>query len=351
MKMSKPVVLRLGQVKYAQKAWEELSKIAQVIPIDPSLTRAQFLDQCQDPESPISKAQILTRTFPSVKNTGRFDAELAKALPESVVAICHNGAGYDQIDPMPFGQRHIQISNVPELVNNSTADTHVFLLLGALRNFEYGHRLMEEGKWPSGGAAAGAPVGHDPEGKVVGVLGLGGIGRAIIERLKPFGFKKFIYHNRNRLSSDLENGCEYVSFEELLSQSDVISINIPLNAATRHMIDKEAISKMKDGVVIVNTARGAVIDEPALISALKSGKVRSAGLDVYENEPQVPQELLDLPNFIGVPHMGTHTVETIQKMEEFVVENVKSVINTGKVLTVIPELKKEGWINEAKPLV
>lgn len=349
--MSKPVVLRLGGVKYAQKAWEELGKIAQVVTVDPSTTRAQFLKQCQDPESPISKIQIITRNVQSLKQTGRFDAELAKALPASVVAVCHNGAGYDQIDPAPLIERKVQISNVPELVNNSTADTHVFLMLGALRNFEHGRRLMYEGQWPSHPTAAGAPVGHDPEGKVVGVLGLGGIGRVIVERLKPFGFKKFIYHNRNKLPSDLENGCEYVSFDELLSQSDVISINIPLNPKTRHIINKEAIEKMKDGVVIVNTARGAVIDEAALIEALKSGKVRSAGFDVYEHEPQVPQELLDLPNAIGVPHMGTHSVETIQKMEEFVVENVRNIINTGKVLTPIPELKGETWIEDAKPLV
>ena len=104
-------------------------------------------------------------------------------------------------------------------------------------------------------------------------------------------------------------------------------------------------------MVVVNTARGAVIDEKVFIEALKSGKIRSAGLDVYENEPNVPQELLDLPNVVGVPHMGTHTVETIKKMEEFVVENVKSVINSGKVLTIIPELKNESWVDEHKPLI
>ncbi|SCW03062.1 LAFE_0G02102g1_1 [Lachancea fermentati] len=349
--MSKPVVLRLGAIKYAQEAWEELSKIAKVVTIDPSTTRSQFLALCQDPSSEVSKAQVISRTFASVQQTGRFDQELAKVLPSSVVAICHNGAGYDQIDTPFFKEKKIQVSNVPELVNDATADTHVFLLLGALRNFEYGHRLMLEGKWPSSGAAAGAPVGHDPAGKTVGVLGLGGIGRSIVERLQPFGFKKFIYHNRNRLSPELENGCEYVSFEELLKQSDVVSINIPLNPHTRHIIDEAAISKMKDGVVIVNTARGAVIDEAALIAALKSGKVRSAGMDVFEHEPQVPQELLDLPNVCAVPHMGTHTVETIKKMEEFVVENVKSVIESGKVLTIVPELKNEAWVNAVKPLV
>ncbi|SCV03082.1 LANO_0G02036g1_1 [Lachancea nothofagi CBS 11611] len=348
--MSKPVVLRLGNVKYAQEAWEKLGQIAQVITVDESSTRADFLKQCQDSSSDVFRTQVIARTFASVQNTGRFDEELAKALPKSVAAVCHNGAGYDQIDVGQFASKHIQVSNVPELVNNATADTHVYLLLGALRNFEYGHRLMLENKWPNAGAAAGAPVGNDPEGKTVGILGLGGIGRAIVERLKPFGFKKFIYHNRNRLSSELENGCQYVSFEELLRVSDVVSINIPLNPKTRHIIDSKAIDQMKDGVVIVNTARGAVIDEKSLIAALKSGKVRSAGLDVYENEPNVPQELLDLPNVCGVPHMGTHTVETIKKMEEFVVENVESVIKSGKVLTIVPEMKSDSWVNEQKPL-
>ncbi|SCU99149.1 LAME_0G02014g1_1 [Lachancea meyersii CBS 8951] len=348
--MAKPVVLRLGAIKYAQEAWERLGQIAQVVTVEDNSTRADFLKACQDSGSKISKTQVIARTFASVQNTGRFDAELAKALPESVAAVCHNGAGYDQIDVSEFAAKHIQVSNVPELVNNATADTHVYLLLGALRNFEDGHRRMLENKWPSSGAAAGAPIGHDPEGKTVGILGLGGIGRAIVERLKPFGFKRFVYHNRNRLAPELENGCEYVGFDELLKISDVVSINIPLNAKTRHIVDAKAIDMMKDGVVIVNTARGAVIDEQALIEALKLGKVRSAGLDVYEHEPQVPHELLNLPNVCGVPHMGTHTVETIKKMEEFVVQNVESVIKTGKVLTIVPELKSEAWIDDQKPL-
>lgn len=155
--MSKPVVLRLGAVKYAQEAWEKLAKIADVVTIEDSTTRPEFLKMCQDPNSAVSKAQIVSRTFASVQQTGRFDKELAQKLPSSVVAVCHNGAGYDQIDTSDFADRKIQVSNVPELVNNATADTHVFLMLGALRNFEYGRRLMLENKWPSGGAAAARP--------------------------------------------------------------------------------------------------------------------------------------------------------------------------------------------------
>ncbi|SCU95314.1 LAMI_0F01970g1_1 [Lachancea mirantina] len=348
--MPKPVVLRLGSVDYAQQAWEDLAKVAEVVTVDDSTTRGEFLKSLKDSSNPLSRVQVIARTFASVKNTGRFDKELAAALPSSVVAVCHLGAGYDQIDTAFFEARNIQVSNVPSLVDDATADTHVFLLLGALRNFEWGHRLMLQGKWPSSGRAAGAPVGHDPAGKTVGILGLGGIGRTIVERLKPFGFAKYIYHNRKRLDPKLENGCEYVSFDELLKTSDIISINIPLNAHTKHIINQEAIDKMKDGVVIVNTARGAVIDEPVLIAALKSGKVASAGFDVFEHEPQVPQELLDLPNVCAVPHMGTHTVETIKKMEEFLVANVKSVINSGHVISIVPEMKDKPWIDESKPL-
>ncbi|AGO10838.1 AaceriAFR675Wp [[Ashbya] aceris (nom. inval.)] len=348
--MSRPVVLKLGDTRFAHKAWEELGRIADVVTVQKGTSRPEFLRMLQDPNSPVSRAQVITRTFGSVQQTGRFDQELAEQLPSSVVAVCHNGAGYDQIDPEPLAARHIQISNVPELVNAATADTHVFLLLGALRNFSHGQRLMHQGRWPSA-PVAGAPVGHDPAGKTVGVLGLGGIGRAVVQRLQPFGFQRFLYHNRNRLSPELEGPCEYVSFAELLAQSDILSVNIPLNSATRHMLDADAIARMKDGVVVVNTARGAIFDEQALIAALQSGKIAAAGLDVYENEPHVPQALLDLPNVVGLPHMGTHSVETIKKMEEFVVENVKAVLHTGRVKSLVPELRTAPWLGAAVPLL
>lgn len=349
--MSKPVVLRLGNVKFAQEAWQQFSKEVEVIELDPSVTREQFLKDLKDPSSPLARTTVITRTFHSVEQTGRFDKEIADGLPESVVAVCHTGAGYDQIDVKYFSDRKIQVSNVPDIVNNATADVHVFLLLGALRNFEYGNRSLLKGEWPARGAGAGAPFGHDPDGKVVGVLGLGGIGRAVVERLKPFGFKKFIYHNRNRLSPELENGCEHVSFDELLAQSDVISVNIPLNANTRHIIDSVAIDKMKEGVVIVNTARGAVIDENSLITGLQSRKIRSVGLDVFEQEPEVPRELIDMPQVVALPHMGTYSVETLKRMEEHVIDNAKSAIQIGKVISLVPELKDEKWIEKSKPFM
>lgn len=123
----KPIVLKLGKDAFGDQAWGELEKIADVITIPESTTREQFLREVKDPQNKLSQVQVITRTARSVKNTGRFDEELALALPSSVVAVCHTGAGYDQIDVEPFKKRHIQVANVPDLVSNATADTHVFL--------------------------------------------------------------------------------------------------------------------------------------------------------------------------------------------------------------------------------
>lgn len=332
---TKPIVLRLGSVSYAQEAWKELEKIATVVVAD-SPNREQFL---KDLKGKYSNVQYITRTFASANQTGLFDKELIDQLPDSLIAIAHNGAGYDQVDAHSLIPKKIQLSNVPSLVDNATADTHVFLLLGALRNFGDGHHRLLDGKWPSNPRVAGAEVANDPEGKTVGIVGLGGIGRNILKKLKPFGFEKFIYYNRNRLPEDQEDGAKYVSFDELLAKSDIISINIPLNPKTKHLFNEQVFEKVKKGVVIINTARGAVIDETAFIKYLKNGTIRAAGLDVLENEPNANMELVSLPNVLALPHMGTHSYETIKKMEEFVVENVKTVIETGKVISIVPEQK------------
>lgn len=223
----------------------------------------------------------------------------------------------------------IRVSNVPTAVDDATADVNMFLILGALRNFNAGMHALREGKWRGNPAP---PLGHDPQGKVLGILGMGGIGRNLKKKAEAFGMK-VIYHNRRELSDEISAGAQYVSFDELLSTSDVVSLNLPLNVSdfrvqkerkkkkevctntndlkknTRHIIGKAEFAKMKDGVVVVNTARGAVMDEAALVDALDSGKVFSAGLDVFEQEPQIHPGLLSNQNVILVPHMGTWTSE------------------------------------------
>ena len=150
---------------------------------------------------------------------------------------------------------------------------------------------------------------------------------------------KIIYHNRHRLAPGLEGDATYVSFDELMSSSDVLSLNLSLNANTRHIISDPQFARMKDGVVIVNTARGALIDERALVEALNSGKVFSAGLDVYENEPSVESGLLENPKVMLLPHIGTATYQTQKKMELLVLENLRSALEGHGLLTPVPEQK------------
>ncbi|KGR00402.1 hypothetical protein MEM_02212 [Candida albicans L26] len=329
---NRPKVLRLGKIEFAQKKWDEVAQIADVIDCE-SQNREEFIKDLQTKYSDITN---IARTYASVEQTGRFDAELAQHMPKTLVSLSHNGAGYDQIDVQPFTDKGIQVSNVTVPVEGPTAVTAVFLVLSCLRNYQEGHQILYDGGWDSK-KCGGAKLGHSPEGKVVGILGMGGIGRAIRDRLKPFGFTKILYHNRKPLSSDLEGGAEYVSKEDLFKQADIICISVPLNAHTKHSINKEAISQMKDGVILINTARGAVIDEKELPELLKSGKIGAFGADVFEKEPEVSPELYRLPNVVSLPHMGTHTYEAIKDMEDWVAENVESCLKTGKVKTIVPE--------------
>lgn len=148
---------------------------------------------------------------------------------------------------------------------------------------------------------------------------------------------KIIYHNRKPLSAALAGDAEYVSFDELLSRSNVISLNLSLNASTRHIIGKKEFEKMKDGVVIVNTARGPLMDEAALVAALESGKVFSAGLDVFEEEPKIHPGLLNNDKVVIIPHIGTATYETQAEMELLVLANLKKAINEDALITQVPE--------------
>lgn len=326
-----PKVLFLDEIHDATKDYDALAKKCDIQHVG-NTTRDQFLKDCKDGK--YDGFVAIYRTFTTLGKVGRFDKELCDALPSSIKAVCHYGAGYDQVDVAPFTERGIQVSNVQGAADAATALTNVYLMLGCLRNFSAGAISCREDKWIGDTA-----LGHDPDGKVLGIMGMGGIGRQVRDYVQPFGFSKIIYYNRSRLAKELEGECEYVSLDELYAQADVISVNVPLNAATRHMINKESITKMKDGVIIVNTARGPVIDEQALVDGLNSGKISSAGLDVFEHEPKINPGLLKDPRTLLLPHLGTYTVETHRKMEQAVLNNIESFLETGKVATIVPEQK------------
>ncbi|KAL2018302.1 hypothetical protein VTK56DRAFT_965 [Thermocarpiscus australiensis] len=329
---NRPRVLLLGAIEHAHSLWASVGEIADVV--TPSSTnRADFLKEAAS--GAFDGCIAAYRTFDSFEVTGKIDGELVRALPDSLRFICHNGAGYDQVDVQACTARGIRVSNTPTAVDDATADMGIFLLLGALRNLPVSMASLRAGKWRGERPPA---LGHDPQGKILGILGMGGIGRNMAKKALAFGMK-IRYHNRTRLDLELEKdlGAEYVGVDKLLAESDVLSLNLPLNGNTRHIISRPEFAKMKKGIVIVNTARGAVMDEAALVEALDSGQVSSAGLDVYENEPEVHPGLLANPHVLLVPHMGTWTVETETKMEEWAISNLRMAVEQGQLRSIVPE--------------
>ncbi|KAF9736416.1 hypothetical protein PMIN06_008448 [Paraphaeosphaeria minitans] len=325
--------LLIGALTHARKEWEQLGQVAETLYEYPSGTRNEFLSRCRS--GAFEGIHALYRSNDSNKCTGNFDAELLDALPKTLKFICHNGAGYDNIDVPACTERGIAVSSTPIAVDDATADVTLFLMLGALRNITPSFQAVRQGKWRGNFA-----LGHDPKNKVLGILGMGGIGAAVAQRAKAFGMR-IQYHNRTQLPAEKEEGAKYVTFDELLATSDVLSLNLSLNPSTRHIIGKREFEKMKDGIIIVNTARGRLIDEAALVDALKSGKVWSAGLDVFEEEPKIHPGLLEAENVVLLPHMGTATYETQRDMELLVLDNLKSAIQSDRLLTQVPEQKED----------
>ncbi|OBT46388.1 hypothetical protein VE00_02680 [Pseudogymnoascus sp. WSF 3629] len=326
--MATPSALLIGEITHVKNEWETLAPAIDLKEY-PEGSRKEFLENCKTGKYDSVKA--IYRSNVSTSITGPFDEELVAVLPPSIKYICHNGAGYDNIDIPACTKKGISVSSTPQAVDNATADIATWLMIGALRRISIPYFAIQTNQWRG---AAG--LGYDPQQKVLGILGMGGIGRALAHRARAFNMK-IIYHNRKPLSPTLAGDATYVSFDELLSQSDVISLNLSLNPSTRHIIGSNEFEKMKDGVVIVNTARGPLIDEAALVAALESGKVFSAGLDVFEEEPKVHPGLLNNDKVVILPHMGTSTFETQANMERLVLENLKKAINEDKLLTQVSE--------------
>lgn len=207
----------------------------------------------------------------------------------------------------------------------------MWLLLGALRQLNPALNTLRRGDFKKG-----VDFGHDPQGKVLGILGMGRIGRAVKRRAEPFGLKT-IYHNRTQLPDSEADSAKYVSFDDLLALSDIISVHVPLKASTKHLIGAGEIAKMKDGVVIINTARGAIIDEGAMAAALDIGKIAAVGLDVYEFEPKIEAALVANERALLIPHLGTHTTETLAKMESLAMDNARRGAFGEVLLTIVPE--------------
>ncbi|KAI1792257.1 D-isomer specific 2-hydroxyacid dehydrogenase [Ganoderma leucocontextum] len=327
-------VLICGDLVWAHKECEDLFRgLADVVTMD-SPNRAEFLAGLQ-PGGKYDDIFGIYRHNVSTDHIGIFDKELVAKLPASVKWIAHNGAGYDQIDVHACKECGIIVSNTPGAVDDATATTALYLMISALRLFAHAEQDLRANKWKSSHRPGTA---HDLTGRTLAILGLGGIGLRLAELAHAFPMR-VIYHSRHKVAHAPE-WCEYYGvdrLDQLLAEADVLSVHVPLRVDTEGFVGETMIRKLKKGAVIVNTARGKVIDEDALIRALEDGHLGAVGLDVYPNEPEVNPRLLEFPNATLLPHMGTETCDSQKKMEVRALTNLRDYLTKGKGSDIIPE--------------
>jgi glyoxylate reductase len=275
---------------------------------DRPIDRGRFLESIQDKDGLLCTV------------TDRIDRELLDRAP-NLKMIANNGVGYDHIDVGAATCRGIPVSNTPGVLTDSTADLTFALILAVARRIAEGDRMVREGRF-----RFWAPfqfLGFDVSGKTIGIIGLGRIGKAVARRAAGFGMK-VIYFCRSRIdpSQERELNVVYASLDELLREADFVSLHVPLHSETRHLIGGRELALMKPSACLVNAARGPIVDEKALVEALRSGEIAAAGLDVYENEPELSPGLADLSNVVLVPHVGSATIETRTRMASMAAENL-----------------------------
>jgi glyoxylate reductase len=235
--------------------------------------------------------------------------------------IAQFGVGYNNIDVTAATRRGIPVSNTPGVLTDATAELAFALILAISRRLVEGDRMTREGRF-----RCWAPMlflGREVTGKTLGIIGMGKIGKALAQRAKCFKMP-ILYHNRSRMSKSEEKElmATYVDMKTLLSQSDFISLHVPLTDQTRHLIGSRELSLMKPTAYLINTSRGPVVDEQALLETLRKGRIGGAGLDVYENEPALTPGLAELENVILLPHVGSGTLETRYRMASMAVKNL-----------------------------
>jgi glyoxylate reductase len=249
----------------------------------------------------------------------RVDSELLDAAGVSLKVVANFGVGYDHIDVEAVRARGIRATNTPDVLTNATAELAVTLMLATARRVAEADALVRGGGWPHEGKL----LGRELSGATVGLIGFGRIARRVAELLRGFD-PRLVYSSRSEVPA--EELAEHLELPELLSISDFISVHVPLTPETHHLVDGPLLAGIKPGAILVNTSRGAVLETEALIDALRSGRVGAAGLDVYEDEPEVPRALRELPNTVLLPHVGSATGRTRDAMARLCVENLVAVI-------------------------
>jgi len=252
---------------------------------------------------------------------------IAAAGPKLKV-IATMAVGFDNIDLDEATRRGIVVGNTPGVLTEATADLTLALILSLGRRIVEGDKLVRSGRWT--GWAPTQLVGADFNGKTLGIVGLGRIGKAVARRAQGFGMS-VIYHNRRRLAEPEEAAipARHVSLEELVRESDFLSLHCPLNQESYHLIGKEQLEQMKPRACLINVARGPVVDEAALVEALRKKQIAGAALDVYEQEPKLSPGLAELPNVVLAPHLGSASIETRNRMAVMTAENLLAGLKGG----------------------
>ncbi|HID33140.1 MAG TPA: D-glycerate dehydrogenase [Anaerolineae bacterium] len=294
---------------------------------DPAMQRLQAVDLVLDvwPEPGPPPYDELLRRASGVHGlltllTDRINARLLDAAGPQLRVISQMAVGVDNIDLAACTARGIPVGHTPGVLSDAVADLTIGLMIATARRFFEAHADMRAGRWrtwePMGW------TGPDLYGATVGIVGLGRIGEAVARRLQGFGVR-ILYHNRGPNPRAGELGATYVSFDELLESSDFVTLHCPYTPETHHLIGADALARMKPSAILINTARGGVVDQDALVEALRSGQILAAGLDVFTPEPLSPDHpLLRLPNVTALPHIGSASIATRIKMAQMAVDNL-----------------------------
>jgi len=250
----------------------------------------------------------------------RVDEEFLEAAGPGLRCVCNVAVGYDNVDLAAAARGGVAVTNTPGVLDDATADIALALILAATRRLGEGERLIRSGtpwRW-----RMDFMLGRGLREKLLGVVGMGAIGGRVAERARAFGMR-VAYHNRGQAPAELvaRLEAERLELDELLARADVLTLHTPLSDQTRHLVGARELALMKPTATLVNTARGPVVDEAALAAALREGEIAAAGLDVFEHEPEVHPELLELENVVLVPHLGSATVETRTAMAELAARN------------------------------
>lgn len=272
--------------------------------------------------------------------TDHIDADLLSQAPERLRLIASFGSGVDHIDLHAARQRGIIVTNTPGVLTEDTADMTMALILSVPRRLAEGQKLIRSGNWA--GWSPSGMLGHRIGGKQLGIIGMGRIGQAVAHRARAFGLS-IAYHNRRRLPESVEaefGATWHDDVDSLLRESDIISVNCPLNADSRNLINAERIALIRTDGYFINTSRAEITDEDALIAALQSGRIAGGGFDVYAHEPAVDGRLLALDNVVLLPHMGSATHEGREGTGEKVIANIREWVDGHRPRDQV----LEGWV-------